>query len=340
MTVFGYFFILGIIGILICSVCKGNYSKCDRFEPESGETLRNNARITRIQTDRFSRQKMKTDVSFDDGFKFSGFDTDVSFESTLIKTVTILTVDGFIKKTIAIRAIEQHMRLLPEYSLYGGISISEKSYSESAMRDDVFFLRYHFEHKVIPALIKESLTNAVMGIHFQNYLYDVFNNLCINNNVNNPYNVSQYSLMGSYCGDDYYVIKLIHPYPERTGLCYISYLTYNEDSRVQAYYQVERNDETGVPLVSYINLYDPYLTRYEYGDYTYFDENDLIRMIIKKLQAPGYVHKSNNLADSARLEMASRQNSNSIDWICSRCGTPNSEHIFVCKCGMKRSENQ
>ena len=84
MTVFGYFFILGIIGILICSVCKGNYSKCDRFEPESGETLRNNARITRIQTDRFSRQKMKTDVSFDDGFKFSGFDTDVSFESTIL----------------------------------------------------------------------------------------------------------------------------------------------------------------------------------------------------------------------------------------------------------------
>lgn len=53
---------------------------------------------------------------------------------------------------------------------------------------------------------------------------------------------------------------------------------------------------------------------------------------------PDYMSRMETLAQEAERMKEQEEKMKSM-WTCSRCGKANGEHMFICKCGMKKSEN-
>ena len=103
----GIVFILLVVVIVIPIIIMVYTSK-DHWSTDSNQALKKNAKVTNIETTPFNKYRMKTEVTFDDGFTFTAFDTR-SRSGAMTRT---LTVDASIKADVVKRAKEKHAELI------------------------------------------------------------------------------------------------------------------------------------------------------------------------------------------------------------------------------------
>ena len=155
----------------------------------------------------------------------------------------------------------------------------------------------------------------------------------------NPYSSEQFRVLSGSTSNGFCVVKLIFPQPETNWLCYAAYLIYKPNTRVIGYYTVERSDDNGVPMICTVDMYGSERKRTLVAPYKYADDRLMIEAIARMMDNPDYLSQMETKVREEEDRRAYEKKRASM-WVCSGCGRENGEKIFVCKCGMKKSENE
>ena len=294
----------------------------DSWTVQPGAYLMHNAVITGV----YHTEGMLT-VTFSDGFTY--YAPKPAMNGVLSNPWTIEIIG---------RAMDLHAKMLPPYEQNEGVAFIN---NENCPMDDqakaAIWLRYTFEHTTLPQLLFNDQRTAVQLLFQPGFIYNKLLELFNQNNWPCPYRVDQFQALMGMTSYGFHAIKILLPPPETSGLCYAAYIIYKPGTGLINYGLLERNDTSANPWACMIDVYRQDLCRNDWGDYGFFDDRAYMANVATMLSQPNYLEE---------LEKQSRQKVMVEDikagrrgWICSECGAMNTEHIFICKCGRKKSEN-
>lgn len=110
---------------------------------------------------------------------------------------------------------------------------------------DITDARYYLEHRLLPDWFEKE-TNGLISVLMTSagdFFCKVLNDICKSENLSNPYSSDMYHVNGYALEDEFKLVKIIMPEPERSPLCHRIYLCFDGEYGRRSYFTVEKSFE-------------------------------------------------------------------------------------------------